>query len=903
VAVFRCPDGFSIPSLEALPGTRLFTGDGAHPELAGTEQRVLLKLHPSDLSRLHALLNTIVLPACRLHIPLYVYAPWDLDILKPVSIPLPERAHIDRALEPLWREQMRTLLAAMCVVFPLPEAMAAGQWHTPVERYLAAGFAQAGIPCARHSRVGPQVVDFLLTAPDGRRIAVETDGRGFHHEPHTVRDAGLTAHGGVAAVIRFSGLQVLHDRAACIERIKACMASMEPACGSSLPPPLPGLSPEQASCLTPRAGAVLTLAPAGSGKTRVLTRRVVEAVRDGILPERVLCVVFNRAASLVMAERIHQAAGLPGVRICTLHSLGYEICRNAPESPYAGFQVVTPQTLPGGLYRLYRQAIRQDLADLSRAHGQLAPRFFPEHLVAAYEEAVSRSKRTLIPAGAGPKEAGVEGFDADQCRRVQRLVEDALRQGRLITYDDQICRAAEVLMAVPEARRHYQGLFDAVLVDEVQDLTPAQFLLVRLLALPQNNLFAVGDDDQMINTFTGADPANIRSFQTWFPGAAVRTLGENHRCAPDIVVRSAHVISYNRQRFSKPIRPAEKPGQVRRPAVHVLRCPSLEAETTAAVHTIKRWTADGYTYRDIAVLVRVRSIASPVQMGLTEHGIPFQPLEEALLYTSPVGLAIGAYLDICRHPETAAPESYARALAVPPRYLSNDHLRAVAAGGWPALQRPEAFPPYVRPALADFLAGVGRMHQQYNASGTTAAAFLDDLLDRFGIAAYFLRQERTSRHPVASTSSDIIDMIRQMADACPGVAHFVDGYAQRMAAEQAVPQPPAGHDGNRVTVTTIHRSKGDEYRGVVLFHAAEHTLPHRRMLASREGLEEERRVFYVAMTRAVERLCITTEKKRASRFLKELDRPAGGQPRLAGIVRETSPLWRLIRTIRDWARK
>ena len=116
----------------------------------------------------------------------------------------------------------------------------------------------------------------------------------------------------------------------------------------------------RARCLNPRAGVVLTLAPAGSGKTRVLTRRVVEAVRGGIDPGRILCVVFNKAASEVMSERIHGDAGLPDVHIRTLHSLGYEICRQAPDSPYAGYGVVTDQTLPGGLTDLFRKVLKED---------------------------------------------------------------------------------------------------------------------------------------------------------------------------------------------------------------------------------------------------------------------------------------------------------------------------------------------------------------------------------------------------------------------------------------------------------------------------------------------------------------------------------------------------------------
>ncbi|MXY98200.1 MAG: ATP-dependent helicase, partial [Gemmatimonadetes bacterium] len=375
---------------------------------------------------------------------------------------------------------------------------------------------------------------------------------------------------------------------------------------------------------------VLTLAPAGSGKTRVLTRRVVEAVRGGITPGRILCVVFNKAASEVMSERIHGDAGLPGVHIRTLHSLGYEICRQAPGSPYAGYGVVTEQTLPGGLTDLVRKVLKADFEQ----HTAALPYPFPEHLVVAYQEAASRYRRTLTPIGGDDPGVEVEGFDGDQARRIREEVDRRMKEKSLMTFDEQLFRAVEILLEHPAARSAYQHRFDSVLVDEVQDLTPVQFLMLRLLSLPLNNLFAVGDDDQMINSFTGADPENIRSFQRWYPGAAIHTLGANYRCRPDIVTRSASVISHNINRFDKPIRPVQAEAESDRETIRVIACPSLEAETDAVVRTIRRWRNRGYEYGDMAVLVRVQSIAAPLQSALKEADLPFDPMDAGALFQS-----------------------------------------------------------------------------------------------------------------------------------------------------------------------------------------------------------------------------------------------------------------------------
>ncbi|MBM3264494.1 MAG: UvrD-helicase domain-containing protein [candidate division Zixibacteria bacterium] len=888
MAVFRCPETFSLSFLEKLPGSCTVTADITRETLTGTESRILLKLAPPDFSRLHTIVHLIVLPAYYRLIPLYAFMPWGLETLAPVALPVPTRAGMQKTFETLCGEQLRTLLACMGRLVSAPEAIPATDKAsmTPVERYLAVGLNHAGLPFRREDPSDPYAADFLLTTPDGRQIAVETDGRGFRHETQRQRDAERARRRGLET-LRLDGRQILQNRDGCIAVIRQALQT-----GISPPPtpePQPTLSPEQTACLAPLAGAILTLAPAGSGKTRVLTRRVVEAVRQGTAPERILCVVFNRAASEVMAERIHDRAGLSGLRIGTLHSLGYEICRLASDSPYAGFQVATPQNLPGGLYRQYRQAIREDM-EIRRDGSH--PRFFPEHLVVAYEEMAARRKRTLDTAAPSSK---TEGFDAEQAERVRKRVETVLSAKKLLTYDDQIYRAVEVLLGSPDARARYQSLFDAVLVDEVQDLTPAQFLLVRLIAFPHDNLFAVGDDDQMINTFTGADPANIRAFGPWYPGASLRTLGENYRCAPDIVARSARVIACNRNRFPKPIRPAERTGMPSARPVEVIPCVSVESEAKTVAHRIRRWMAEGYSCRDMAVLVRVKSIASPVQFALKACGIPFSPLEETKLYGSSVGLVIGAYMEVIRAPERASYTAWVRALATPSRYLSNDHLRAVAAEGAIVIENPDRLPPFAQAGVASFLAGVRELNAQR--ANKTASWLLDRIIDRFGIAEYFRIRERHSRHPVLMTSVDIIELFREMASGCRDIDTFAELCRQRVQEESSLACPAKPQSRQGVTVTTIHRSKGDEYRCVVLFRMAEHILPHRHMMSCPEDLEEERRVFYAAVTRAIEHLCITTGPLAPSRFLREMDRPHPARRKFAAI-RENLPLQGWLRGIR-----
>ena len=571
---------------------------------------------------------------------------------------------------------------------------------------------------------------------------------------------------------------------------------------------------------------------------------------------------------------------------------GTKICRQAADSPYAGCGVVTQRSLPGGLTELYRQALREDF----EKHCQAIPNPFPEHLVTAYEEAVSRYRRTLIPADEEGACEEVEDYDGRQVRRIGLEVERRLNEKALMTFDEQLYRAVEILLANPRARSVYQHRYDTVLVDEVQDLTPVQFLMIRLLSMPLNNLFAVGDDDQMINTFTGADPENIRSFQRWYPGAVIHTLGENYRCRPEIVNRSACVISHNLNRFDKPIRPVQARNGPGRHTIRLHKCPSLEVETDVVARTIRRWSRQGYAYGNMAVLVRVHSIAAPLQSALKEAGLPFNPIDEGALYQSHAGRAVGAYLDVIVHGERADPLSCAISLSFPSRQLSNKQLREIAALGHRFFEHLDNLPGDMMVRLEEYRGCIETLRSVYYDPERSPVDFLDALMEHSGLGEYYRRRDETSRQRMAAADTESIDMIRQLADRYRATDTFVDSYLKSMFSDEDLAREDPDHssaprvetDGDesqradRITVTTIHRSKGGEFKGVILFHVVEDILPHRRMTGAEADIEEERRVFYVALTRAEERLCITTQRKRPSRFLDEM-KPGRGGNRLTGI--------------------
>jgi len=906
IAVFSCHlDQHPLQAVAEREGTVLFTPNTPLSTVTGKERRLFLSgfdgrfFHQRE--EVQALVNQVLLPAYRRRIPLYFFTPCPQAFFRAGELPFGDGAALQESLRELAREQVGMLLAQMCLFFPSPDTLTEAAASdeppmTPIERMLAKAMTARGISFDAQVPIGPYRADFVVEAEgSGHRLCIEADGRDFHApEKDAVRDAALIAGHGIAEVIRFSGSQIWQDAARCAERVETRRSALArgeipPRIPPNAPEPLPVLSCEQEACLAPREGVVLTLAPAGSGKTRVLTRRVVEAVRAGIPQERILCVVFNRAAREVMEQRIHVQHDLLHVAVRTLHSIGFEIARDGSGSPYKNYQLATEQNLNGGTKRLYRDAIKADWSEQARLGADTPRRHYPaDDLVEAYEQYVSIFKKTLVTVGDPMEVDSVENFDVAQAARVYAVVEKKLADRRLMTFDDQIYKGVEVLLASPKARIQYQQRFDVVLVDEFQDLTPVQFLLVRLLALPFNNLFAVGDDDQMINSFAGADPRNLREFGTLFRGATVHTLGENHRCAPAIVRRSAAAISYNEERFAKNIRPAMVDGKERVEDPDAFRLfvgVTVGEEAREAALTIRRWHDEaGVTYGDMGVLVRVKTVAAFVQIALKAAGIPFIPLERAVFFTTRPGRLLGAYLRVCRDPDSAASGDLETALATPPRYVSREDLGRICEFGFPDVRDHDAIPSHARRNVTDFCDGVERVTRYAHSTPNPKKSSLDVLtflLRTFGIEQFFAKEDQNAANTGVSTASDILALVKQLATEHPDFGEFVDWYTGQEVEEQesgkSRPQPESGNEGARdkVRVRTIHSCKGDEFKAVVLFHVAEGTLPHTQSIKTglKAAIEEERRVFYVGLTRAIDRLVVTTEKGRSSRFIKEMSEP------------------------------
>jgi DNA helicase-2/ATP-dependent DNA helicase PcrA len=354
------------------------------------------------------------------------------------------------------------------------------------------------------------------------------------------------------------------------------------------------LAPDQLAAVTHRGGPARVIAPAGSGKTRVLTERFRLLVAGrGYGAGPVCAVAYTGRAKAEMEQRLADLGDGPRRKIRTLHALGFDVLRRS-------------------------RAVRDVLSewDVRRRIEPLVP-VRPRantDVMAPYLEALSEVRLGLVnPDGVEAKRDDVEGFAAMFETYRERLHADGA-----IDHDEQIYGAIEVLCREPAIRRAFQAECRHLLVDEFQDLTPAQLLMLRLIAAPAYDVFGVGDDDQVIYGYAGADPAFLIHYARYFPGAAHLDLHVNYRCPPAVVNGAANLLTFNQRRVPKEIH-AAKTDDADALTVERRTAEQLHDGVVARVRAVLDAGAPG---DDVAVLARVRSVLLPVQLLCLEAGIP-----------------------------------------------------------------------------------------------------------------------------------------------------------------------------------------------------------------------------------------------------------------------------------------
>lgn len=629
---------------------------------------------------------------------------------------------------------------------------------------------------------------------------------------------------------------------------------------------LEDLDPEQREAVTHGEGPLLVVAGAGSGKTRVLTYRIAWLLASGrARPHNILAVTFTNKAAREMAERVERLLGGPlaGGFVGTFHRFALGLLRQHPEKVglRPRFAIADEDE--------QRRILEQVLKELGIPSTQLSPR--------AARSAISRRKN-----GSGDGLLTPELVSAVFERYQKRLAEAGA-----VDFDDMLVLAVRLLEDNEALKQSLRQRFTYLLVDEFQDTNPVQMELLWHLAGPQPNLTAVGDEDQSIYRFRGAELEHILRFEHTYPGARVLTIGSNYRSAEPILKAAAAVIAHNTRRRPKVLRARSGGGE----PVRVLAAVDETDEASLVVADIRRERAAGRT--SVAVLFRINALSRPFEAELVRWGVPYRVVGGVRFWDRAEVRDALAYLRLVANPDDEL--AFLRVVNVPARGLGAVTLERVrqAAEAWgcslPEASRrlPETLTPRAREALAQFWGLVDTLRQQ--AEGRLPE-LVRTLLERSGLAAQYSPHDEEDRQRLANLDQ-LVSAAAEAEQRGLTLASFLDEVALLSEADAEVAP-------ESVLLSTLHAAKGLEFDVVYLVGLEEGLLP----LVRGEELEsadeeEERRLLYVGMTRARKKLVLTwartrrlhgeTRTARPSRFLAELP----PEVRREGAVASHPPLF------------
>jgi len=637
------------------------------------------------------------------------------------------------------------------------------------------------------------------------------------------------------------------------------------------------LAADQRGAVLHDAGAARVIAPAGSGKTRVLTERLRLLVARNWSTSSITAVAYNVRAKDTMRDRLSDIEPGARNRIRTLHSLGNDILRRG-----------------NGNSRLIDE---WEMRRRIEALVPVKPRANTD-VYAPYLEALGEVRLGLVdPSVVEAKRDDVAGFGNMFDEDRNKLDADGC-----IDYDEQIYGALALLLCDVEVRRAIQKECRHLLVDEFQDLTPAQLLMLRLVAAPAYDVFAVGDDDQVIYGYAGADPEFLINYDRYFPGGTHHALATNYRCPAPVVVASRNLLSYNRARIDKEIVAAKTDGEL------TIATSPPEHLALAAVEQASSWLETGAQPEDLALLSRVNASLLPVQLLFREANVPcWTPVSVAVLNRTGtrtalaylrLALAAGGNMQLAGSDVAIAARRPSRSIRreVLQRFERRRHwrlpqLRGAASGlNATAADRFDSF--------CDDLEALGRAHNE----GATTADLLTRIRDDIGLGAALTTLDLSGKGPDASHRDDLNALIA-VATFEPDPAAFEPWMRTRLRATDE----PARDEG--VAISTVHRVKGMEWPYVVVLGAHDGLMPH----ALADDLEEERRIFHVAITRGDTAVHVIADATSPAPFLEQLRTPAPADYRVpvrrapekkpAPIAATTDALPELVAALKAWRKQ
>jgi DNA helicase-2/ATP-dependent DNA helicase PcrA len=634
--------------------------------------------------------------------------------------------------------------------------------------------------------------------------------------------------------------------------------------------PLAGLNPAQREAVLHFEGPMLVLAGAGSGKTRVLTTRIARLIEHhGVDPSRILSVTFTNKAAGEMRDRIARLLGEEpkGMWSGTFHAIGARILRSSAQhvGRTSSFTIYDEDDSLGVVKRIMeREGVPQK---------QYSPK-----VIASL---ISDAKNALVPPGE------YESLAMDPVSRtaakIYKQLEPTLRAANAVTFDDLLVLPVEIFRKDETTLARYRDRFQFILVDEYQDTNRAQFQFIKLLGSAHGNVVVVGDDDQSIYGWRGADIRNILDFEKEFTAAKLVRLEDNYRSTPDILHVANAAITQNIGRKGKTLRATREAGE----PVTLLAALDERDEADFILEEIKaRRHREDRGFNEFAVLYRTNAQSRALEDALRREAIPYRLVGSVRFYDRREIRDLMAYLKLIANPSDE--EAFRRAIGVPKRGIGDSSVDTLAARARDTrvslsevaaredLQ--ESLRPAARKALADFTRLISGLRER--AKDTSVDVLIQELIGEIRYVDYLQAEgPESARDRIENLSALVNGAAETVIDDGGEVGltpldHFLQRAMLVAGADALDPSADA------VTLMTLHNAKGLEYPVVFLTGLEDGLFPLSQSFDDPPKLEEERRLFYVGITRAEEKLYLShTEMRRRngellpsiqSRFLREI---------------------------------
>ncbi len=608
---------------------------------------------------------------------------------------------------------------------------------------------------------------------------------------------------------------------------------------------LDDLTDAQREAVTHRDGPMLVVAGAGSGKTRVVTRRIAHLIDQGVRPWQILAVTFTNKAAREMHDRVERLVGPVPALVTTFHSACARWLRRDVERLDCGRD---------RRYSIYDDddqiaVIRACLKDLDLDEKRFAPR--------GLSAAISRSKTEMrtyeevLADAHGPRQEVVA--------EVYQAYEKRLRGANAVDFDDLLWLTLRMLTSDPELLAGYQQRYRYLLVDEYQDTNRVQYLLMKALAGQSRNLHATGDPDQSIYSWRGADYRNIMDFESDYPGTRVVFLEKNYRSTARILNVANELISHNAHRYEK--RLVTDAAQGERPAFFCAADDRTEAAWV--VREVRRLERAGTPLDEIAVFYRVNALSRTFEEVLIRESVPYTIVGGVRFYERKEIKDVLAYLKAVANPRDNA--AFRRLAGAPPRGVgvkTLDALEALAAQRGAGMMETLVAEDFGEAWTGRYTKGLKALRALCRALAALprapVRAFVEAVLEHAGLKDHY-------RDPDDIRSEDRVENIEGLVNRAAefdaerpdaDLAAFLEDVALVTDVDEW------NSESRQITLMSMHAAKGLEFRAVFVAGLEEGLLPHRNSMDTDAEREEERRLLYVAMTRAKERLYLSAAKQR-----------------------------------------